>query len=82
MSSAQGQLDRSTPRNIATRIAGARLAAVMDINLEAAEKSAHGDAYATDDLDKMLADPDIDAVLIGSLTSLHSEHIQQAVASG
>ena len=69
-------------KNIATRIAGARLKAVMDINLEAAEKSAHGNAYATDDLDKMLTDPDVDAVLIGSLTSLHAEHIEKAVESG
>ncbi|MCB9452857.1 MAG: inositol 2-dehydrogenase [Anaerolineaceae bacterium] len=69
-------------RNIATRVAGASLSAVMDINLEAAEKSLYGNAYATTDLDKMLGDPDIDAVLIASLTSLHSEHIQKSVAAG
>ena len=77
-----GMIGSLHAKNIATRIAGAKLAAVMDINLDAAKKSAHGDAYVTDDLDKMLNDPDIDAVLIASLTSLHSEHIHKAVEAG
>ena len=53
-------------RNIASRVAGAELVGVADINLEVAEKHAYGNAYATDDLNKLLDDPDIDAVLIAS----------------
>jgi len=69
-------------RNIATRIAGANLVGVMDVNLEAAQKAAFGGAYATQDLDRLLGDPAIDAVLIASLTALHREHIQQATQAG
>ncbi|MFZ4828545.1 MAG: inositol 2-dehydrogenase [Phototrophicaceae bacterium] len=69
-------------RNIATRIAGANLVGVMDVNLEAAQQAALGSAYATQDLDQLLNDPSIDAVLIASLTSLHSEHIQKATQAG
>jgi myo-inositol 2-dehydrogenase / D-chiro-inositol 1-dehydrogenase len=69
-------------KNIATRVAGAELIGVMDINLAVAEKYAFGNAYATQDLDRLLNDPDIDAVLIASLTSLHSEHIEKAAQAG
>ena len=69
-------------RNIATRIAGANLIGVMDIHLEAAEKAAIGNAYATQELDELLNDPKVDAVLIASLTSLHSEHIRKATQAG
>ncbi|MEZ4632666.1 MAG: inositol 2-dehydrogenase [Deinococcales bacterium] len=69
-------------RNIASRIAGASLVGVMDINLATAEKYAFGQAYATQDLDKLLEDPQVDAVLIASLTSLHSQHIQKAAEAG
>ena len=51
----------------ATRVAGAELSAVMDINLDAAEKAIYGNAYATSDLNKLLNDPDIDAVLLRAL---------------
>jgi inositol 2-dehydrogenase len=69
-------------KNIASRIAGAALIGVMDINKEVAEKYATGNAYATQDLDKLLGDPNIDAVLIASLTSLHAEHIEKAAQAG
>jgi len=69
-------------RNIASRIAGAELRAVMDIDQEAAENAAFGSAYATQDLDRILDDPEIDAVLIASLTSLHSEHIEKSAQAG
>ena len=69
-------------KNIATRIAGAALIGVMDINQTVAEKYATGDAYATQDLNKLLDDPNIDAVLIASLTSLHAEHIEKAAQAG
>ena len=69
-------------RNIASRIAGAELVGVMDIELATAEKYAYGNAYATQDLDKLLDDPNVDAVLIASLTSLHSEHIEKVANAG
>jgi myo-inositol 2-dehydrogenase / D-chiro-inositol 1-dehydrogenase len=69
-------------KNIATRVAGAELIGVMDVNLAVAEKYAFGNAYATQDLDRLLNDPDIDVVLIASLTSLHSEHIEKAAQAG
>ncbi len=69
-------------KNIATRVAGAELIGVMDVNLAVAEKYAFGNAYATQDLDRLLNDPDVDAVLIASLTSLHSEHIEKAAQAG
>ena len=69
-------------RNIASRVAGAELRAVMDIDLGAAENVAFSSAYATQDLGRLLDDPDIDAVLIASLTSLHAEHIEKSVQAG
>jgi myo-inositol 2-dehydrogenase / D-chiro-inositol 1-dehydrogenase len=69
-------------KNIASRIAGAELIGVMDINQATAEKYATGNAYATQDLDKLLDDPNVDAVLIASLTSLHAEHIEKAAQAG
>ena len=69
-------------KNLATRIAGAELVGIMDIDLATAEKHAYGNAYATQDLDKLLDDPKIDAVLIASLTSLHGEHIERAAQAG
>ena len=69
--------------NIASRISGAELAAVMDINLDAAAKAVgHSGAWVTDDLDRLLAADDVGAVVIASLTSLHVEHIAKAVEAG
>ena len=77
-----GAIGRLHARNIASRVAGAELRAVMDIDLDAAEKAAFGSAYATQDLDRLLGDSDIDAVLIASLTSLHAEQIEESVRAG
>jgi myo-inositol 2-dehydrogenase/D-chiro-inositol 1-dehydrogenase len=59
----------------------ARLIAVLDSVPEAAEKSAHGSAYATNDLNRVLNDNNVDAVLIASPTPLHVGHIRAAAAA-
>ena len=77
-----GRIGSLHARNIASRIVGAELIAVMDVDLATAEKHAYGDSYATQDLDRLLGDPKIDVVLIASITSLHSDHIRCVADAG
>src|SRR5438552_10667680 len=79
-----GRIGRIHAENLATRIPGARLAAVADI----AEASAREVAEqfhvpkATADYHELLADKAIGAVAICSSTDTHSRIIQEAAAAG
>ncbi|MGP9501153.1 Gfo/Idh/MocA family oxidoreductase [Specibacter sp. AOP5-B1-6] len=70
--------------SIARRIPGAILAAVADPNVGAAEALATslGIGKVTASADDILADPEIDAVVIASPARFHSSLITQAAAAG
>src|SRR5438552_7291184 len=79
-----GRIGRIHAENLATRIAGARLAAVADIAGACAKEVA--DQWqvpkATTDYKELLADKNIDAVAICSSTDTHSRIIQEAAGAG
>ena len=77
-----GRIGNLHARHIAGAIDGARLVAVMDANLEAAERAAFAGAYATTELGRVLEDDAVDAVLIASPTSLHARQLMAATAAG
>ncbi|MDR7084488.1 myo-inositol 2-dehydrogenase/D-chiro-inositol 1-dehydrogenase [Arthrobacter ginsengisoli] len=70
--------------SIARRVPGAELAAIADPNVEsaAALASALGARKVTADAADILADPEIDAVIIASPARFHSALIGQAAAAG
>jgi myo-inositol 2-dehydrogenase / D-chiro-inositol 1-dehydrogenase len=61
---------------------GSRLAAVSDINADAAGKLAQAYGAEVRTTDAILADPAINAVLIATSTDTHSDLIERAVAAG
>ena len=79
-----GRIGRIHAENLATRIPGARLAAVADIVGGCAQEVA--DQFhvpkATNDYHELLADRAIEAVAICSSTDTHSRIIQEAAAAG
>ena len=70
--------------SIARRVPGAVLAAIADPNLESAGAlaGALGTTKVTADAADLLADPEIDAVVIASPARFHSSLIGQAAAAG
>lgn len=70
--------------SIARRVPGAVLAAIADPNLESAEAlaGALGTTKVTADAADLLADPEIDGVVIASPARFHSALIGQAAAAG
>jgi myo-inositol 2-dehydrogenase/D-chiro-inositol 1-dehydrogenase len=78
-----GRIGTMHAGNVARRVAGAELAAVVDPVEEAAQRlAAKYGARATGDIDDVLKDPDIDAVLITSIAAVHSELIVRAAEAG
>jgi len=79
-----GRIGRLHAGHIATRLRGAALAAVADINLAAAQETAaqFNVPVAVADYQKLLADPAIDAVVIASATVTHAEIVQRVAAAG
>jgi len=61
---------------------GANLKYVSDINAPAAQELASQHGAQVSDIDSILADPSIGAVLIASSTDTHAELIMRAAASG
>ncbi len=61
---------------------GARLAAVFDVNLAAAEAIAEQYGSKTATIESIEADPDIDGVLICTPTDLHAQQIEQFITAG
>jgi myo-inositol 2-dehydrogenase / D-chiro-inositol 1-dehydrogenase len=70
--------------SIARRVPGASLAAIADPNVESAQTLAGklGAAKVTASAEDILADPDIDAVIIASPARFHASLIAQAAAAG
>ena len=78
-----GRIGRIHAENLATRIPGARVAALADVAGAAAKEVAAQlqVAKATADHRELLADPAVDAVAICSSTDTHSRIIQEAAAA-
>lgn len=78
-----GRIGKIHAENIATRIPGARLAAVADINLSAARELARrfNGSSATADYRSLLQSSEVEAVAICSATDTHAAIIQEAAAS-
>lgn len=79
-----GRIGRIHAQNLATRVPGARLAAVADIDLQAARQvAAQFDVpRASQDAQELLADPSIQAVAICSATDTHAQLIMAAARAG
>ncbi len=79
-----GRIGRLHAANLAFRIPKARLLAVTDINASLAERSAEEYNIPTvaTDHHSILADPEIDAVIICSSTDTHSQMIEEAAEAG
>ncbi len=79
-----GRIGKIHCENLASVLTGAELTVIADINLEAARESAArcNVSTAVPDYHELLADPDIEAVVICSPTDTHAQIIQEAAAAG
>ncbi len=79
-----GRIGRVHAANLATRIPNARVLAVADPIEEAAQRCAHdfGIPAALTDYRAVLANPDIEAVLICTATDTHAQIIEEAAQAG
>jgi len=79
-----GRIGALHARHLAGSVDGARLVMVVDVDAATAGRVAGGRAGVSvgSGLAHALADPDVDAVLIASPTSLHSEQLRAAAAAG
>jgi myo-inositol 2-dehydrogenase/D-chiro-inositol 1-dehydrogenase len=79
-----GRMGSVHVRNIARLIPEADLVAVCDIRLEVAQAVAdeHGIQRIVKDYHKLLADPDIEAILIASSTETHAFIMKDVAAAG
>ncbi len=79
-----GRIGHRHARTVANEIIGARLAAICDVNLEAARGLAEMtgcEQYTADPAD-ILDDPSVDAVIIGTSTDSHAPLIEASAAAG
>ncbi|MEV5966623.1 Gfo/Idh/MocA family oxidoreductase [Kribbella sp. NPDC051952] len=77
-----GRIGTMHARNIARHVPGAELAAVADARPEAAQKLAARYGANPTDVDSLLKDQDVDAVVITSIAAAHLDLIQRAAAAG
>jgi myo-inositol 2-dehydrogenase / D-chiro-inositol 1-dehydrogenase len=79
-----GRIGKIHASNLATRIAGAEVAAIADVSLSAAQETAAKlhIPQALEDYHAILSDPSIDAVAICSSTDTHSKIIVEAANAG
>src|SRR5438128_9307308 len=77
-----GRIGTMHAGNIARQVPGAELAAVADLNPEAARQLAARYGAEPLDVDELLKDPGIDGVVITSLAVAHAELIARAAAAG
>jgi myo-inositol 2-dehydrogenase / D-chiro-inositol 1-dehydrogenase len=79
-----GRIGRLHAQNLAHRIPEARIAAISDISLEAAQKCAadFGVTVVEKDYHALLANKEIEAVLVCSSTDTHAQIIMEAAAAG
>lgn len=79
-----GRLGEQHAINVATKIRGAELTALCDLNAEklaeVAGRLGVGKQYS--DFDEMCANPDIDAVVLASPSGLHTRQIEAALSRG
>lgn len=68
--------------HLAGVVSGAELAAVVDTDLQAARQAARRGAYATAELERVLADDGIGALLIASPTPVHAAQIAAGARAG
>jgi myo-inositol 2-dehydrogenase/D-chiro-inositol 1-dehydrogenase len=79
-----GRIGKIHAQNIATRLPGAQLAGVADVDLAAAQQLAeqwHAGS-GTRDYRELLRQPSVDAVAICSATNTHARIIEEAAAAG
>ncbi|MGQ9492641.1 MAG: inositol 2-dehydrogenase [Anaerolineae bacterium] len=78
-----GRIGRVHAQNLAFRVPNARLVAIADIMLEAAEKCAADCQYPTacQDYRTLLDNPDIEAVVVCSSTDTHAQIVEEAAAA-
>lgn len=79
-----GRIGKVHAATVAYRIPNARLLAVADTNLEAAQEMAgkYAIPHATDDYRQVLENPDIQAVFICSPTNTHAQFTEEAALAG
>jgi myo-inositol 2-dehydrogenase/D-chiro-inositol 1-dehydrogenase len=79
-----GRIGALHARHLAGSVDGARLVMVVDVDPATAQRVAAGRAGVSTgaSLAEALAHPEVDAVLIASPTSLHSEQLRAAAAAG
>nr|MBC7243886.1 inositol 2-dehydrogenase [Chloroflexota bacterium] len=79
-----GRIGRLHAQNLAFRVPHARLIAIADIALEAAEKCAADCQCPTacQDYRTLLDNPDIEAVIVCSSTDTHAQIVEEAAAAG
>lgn len=79
-----GRIGRLHAEHLASRIRNARLVAVADISLEAAQRCAEacGIPRAVTDYEAILSDPAVGAVIVCSATPTHAPIIAAAAAAG
>ena len=79
-----GRIGKVHAKSIAMRIPDAKVVAVADIDLAAAQDVANsfGALVATEDYQVILQDPAINAIAICSPTNTHAQMIQEAAAAG
>lgn len=79
-----GRIGQVHAEHLAYRIPRARLLAITDINIHAAQSCAYklNIEKVPDDYQALLSDSDIDAVLICSSTDTHSKIIEEAAQAG
>lgn len=79
-----GRIGRMHAEHLAYRVPGARLVAVADVIVEAAQQcvAACGTARAVQDYHEILDDPAIEGILICSATPTHARIIGEAAAAG
>src|SRR5512141_1032089 len=79
-----GRIGKIHAEDLATRIPGALVAAIADVDLKAAQDLTDRlhVLVATEDYQAILSDPNIDAVAICSSTDTHADIIAEAAAAG
>ena len=79
-----GRIGHRHARTVANDVLGANLAAICDVNLEAARALGEltGCDRVTSDAADIFDDPSIDAVIIGTSTDSHAPLIEAAAAAG
>ncbi|TDD26357.1 dehydrogenase [Kribbella turkmenica] len=77
-----GRIGTMHARNVARHVPAAELAAVADARPEAAQRLAERYDADARDVDGLVKDPEIDAVLITSIPAVHEELIVRAAEAG